>query len=200
MTPSAHFELSQAVAVKGRALFARGRTVRREIRRWWVETPTRWVAWLMLNPSIAGERRDDPTTLRVTRFTQSWGFDGWIGVNLYPFVSSDPAAMWQRANRERNGPDWYARHDMQANCADLERVARLSCLRVVAFGAAPIERDQGWLEQCLEAFGQPADLPERDSRLYCLGVSKSGHPLHPMARGRMRVPDNAQPILWRPRE
>lgn len=47
----------------------------------------------MLNPSDAGERRNDPTALRVTNFTRAWGYDGWIGVNLYPFIA---AAGWMR--------------------------------------------------------------------------------------------------------
>ena len=62
-------------AVRRSALFARDRTLRREIRRWWIEPPVRWAAWLMLNPSDAGEARDDPTALRVTRFTERAGYD-----------------------------------------------------------------------------------------------------------------------------
>lgn len=182
---SGAFALEPVVQIQGDALFARDRTVRREIRRWWVERPKRWAAWLMLNPSDAGEKRNDPTALRVTNFTRAWGYDGWIGVNLYPFISSDPKVMWQRANWQHNGPDWYARDDMQANLQDIERVGRMSCLRMVAFGTQPAERDQPWLEECLEVFQQPFDYSEWgfDERLHCIGVSKSGQPLHPLARG-----------------
>ena len=180
----------------GSAQFARERTVRREIRRWWVNEPTKWAAWLMLNPSDAGAQRNDPTSLRVTHFSCAWGFHGWIGVNLYPFVSSTPDAMWRRAHWENNGPDWYARDDMAANLEDIERVGRMVAMRIVAFGSAPVERDQMWVEECLEAFAQPSDCGA-DERLYCLGKSKNGQPLHPMARGKWRVPDDRQPMLWR---
>ena len=176
--------------------FARQRTVRRALKRWWIDSPKRWVAWLMLNPSDADARADDPTTRRLTHFTSAWGYDGWIAVNLYPFVSSRPDAMWRRADWQANGPDWEARDDLQANLRDIEAAGRMAALRVVAFGAQPAERDEAWLEMALEAFSQPANNDGADERFYCLGCNQRGQPLHPMARGRMRVSDAQQPIIW----
>lgn len=200
MSARTAFSLVSEDVIQGDAVFARDRTLRCELRRWWVERPKRWAAWLMLNPSDAGEQKNDPTMHRVIRFTRSWGYDGCIVVNINPFISSDPAAMWQWAKWEANGPDYYARDDMQSNLGDIERVGRMSCLRMVAFGAAPALKDELWLEQCIEAFGQPFDYPESGwsyiEQLHCLGVTNSGQPLHPLARGKMRVPDCAQPIPW----
>jgi hypothetical protein len=99
--------------IKGSAVFGRERTLRLEIRRWWVPEPKRWAAWLMLNPSVAGENRNDPTAQRVTHFTRAWGYDGWIGVNLYPFISSKPAEMWRWANWQNHGPAWDVRDDLE---------------------------------------------------------------------------------------
>ena len=177
------------------ASFARARTVRRGLQRWWVDPPLRWVAWLMLNPSTATHDRDDMTTLRLNHFTRTWGYDGWIAVNLYPFVSSATAAMWSRADWQPTS-DWEARDDMRANLRDIEEAARMAALRMVAFGAEPIHRDEAWLEMCLEAFGQPATDDGADERFHCLGVSSRGQPLHPMSSGRMRVPDDRQPLQW----
>lgn len=183
--------------IQGSAIFSRGQTIRREIRRWWTPSPTRWVAWLMTNPSRARADRNDPTALRVTNFSRAWGYDGWIGVNLYPFISSTMPEMWAWADWESNGPDYYARDDMMFNIGDIERVGREASLRIVAFGAEPINRDEIWVDECLDAFGQPADMPGVDERLHCLGVNKHGQPLHPLARGRMRVPDKTLPKVWR---
>lgn len=190
------FALASPVEIHASEFFARQRTVRRALKRWWVDPPARWVAWLMLNPSIATSAKDDPTTKRLTHFTRLWGYDGWIAVNLYPFVSSTPTEMWRRANWEASS-DWEARDDMQANLQDIETAGRMAALRVVAFGAQPVERDERWLELCLEAFGQPATIPYHDENFWCLGLTQSGQPLHPMARGRMRVPDDTKPAIWR---
>lgn len=82
-------------AIQGSAQFAQNGTLRCEIRRWWSDhAPTRWAAWLMLNPSVATADREDPTAKRVTHFSNVAGCDGWIGVNLYPFISSTPDEMW----------------------------------------------------------------------------------------------------------
>jgi hypothetical protein len=176
------------------ATFARGGTLRRELRRWWADEPVEWAVWLMLNPSDAGTSREDPTSMRVTHFTRAWGFGGWIGVNLYPFVASAPAAMWEWAMWQDRTPDRGVRDDLAANLEDIERVARMARIRVVAFGAQPAVRDPEWLEKCLVAFGRPAF--SGDENFYCLGETKDGQPLHPMARGRNRVPDDRRPTLW----
>jgi hypothetical protein len=185
-----------SIEISGSARFSREGTLRYEIRRWWVKEPKAWAAWLMLNPSTAAKDRNDPTTRRVTQFSQRYGCDGWIGVNLYPFITSTPAAMWRWANWQAHGPAWDVRDDLLANLATIEDIARLSTLRMVAFGAAPVYHDEAWLEQCLEAFGQPADSGYNNEQFYCLGVTSMGQPLHPLARGKMRVPNNQQPIQW----
>ena len=108
-------------------------------------------------------------------------------VNLYPFRSSSPAVC-------REWADFAARDDMQANLGVVESTARSSHLRMVAFGAGAWDDD--WTERCLEAFGQPSNIAA-DERLWCLGKSKFGAPMHPMARGKKRIPDNQIPVVWR---
>lgn len=192
---NATFELSAPIQIQGSALFSRERTIRREIRRWWVPGPKRWVAWLMTNPSDASEARNDPTAMRVTNFSRSWGYDGWIGVNLVPFISSTTPAMWKWFDWESNGPDWAARDDLAANLDDIERVGRLAALRVVAFGAEPVVRCPEWRSQCIEAFGQPSDIDGSET-LHCIGETQSWEPKHPLARGKHRVPGSAWPVVW----
>jgi len=196
------FALESKQAFHGDAIFGRQGTNRFRIRRWWVDEPKRWAAWLMLNPSNAGADTNDPTALRVTDFTRSWGYDGWIGVNIYPFITSDPREMWKMADDwENNGPDWYARDDMHENLSHVEEAGRAACLRMVAFGAEAIKHDDMWLYQCIEDFMQPFDRPDRglqyDERLFCLGLTANGQPIHPLARGKHRVPNDAKPMLWK---
>ncbi|WP_020095016.1 hypothetical protein [Methylobacterium sp. 285MFTsu5.1] len=33
--------------------------------------------------------------------------------------------------------------------------------------------------------------------VHCFGLTADGSPIHPMARGRSRIPDHAQPMLWK---
>jgi hypothetical protein len=190
------FQLEPDQKIRGSALFSRDKTMRLQIRRWWSQEPISWVGWLMLNPSTAAENHNDPTALRVTHFTKSWGYGGWIGINLYPLIASDPRIMWRWSHWDKNGPDWYARDALQENLTEIDRVSRIISLRVVAFGMQPVKRDGGWLEQCLEAFGQPSSLSDVDERFYCLGTNKDGQPLHPLARGKLRVSDDTKPIVW----
>lgn len=201
MSATATFALTQPLQIHGDAIFARNRTLRMQLRRWWVDQPKRWAAWMMLNPSDAGESKNDPTMLRVIHFTRTWGYDGCIVVNLYPFITSDPREMWAWSRWEDNGPDWYARDDMHSNLGQIEEVGRKSCLRVLAFGAQPILRDQPWVDECIELFEQPFDYPdsgwEFTEDCVCLGHTLDGQPIHPLARGKHRVADDTRPIPWR---
>jgi hypothetical protein len=74
------------------ALFAPpGRAHRmRLIRQWDNEN---FVLFIMHNPSIADERRDDPTTEKLIRYAQSWGYGGLLIGNLATMVASDPNAL-----------------------------------------------------------------------------------------------------------
>ena len=197
------FALEQTVKIEGDATFARNRTLRMQLRRWWTERPKRWAAWLMTNPSDAGASRNDPTMLRVIHFTRSWGYDGCIVANLYPFIASNPKDMWAWRRWEDNGPDWYARDDLNSNISAIEEIGRRSSLRVVAFGAEPLVKDFNWVQECLEAFTQPFDYPdsgwEYDELAMCIGVTNNGSPIHPLARGKWRVPNDARPVPWQAR-
>lgn len=59
----------------------------RLIRQWGNE---HFVMFLMHNPSIANERIDDPTTLKVCKYAQSWGYGGVLIGNLATFVTEKP--------------------------------------------------------------------------------------------------------------
>ena len=174
---------------------------RTELRRWWGVGPL--VAWLMLNPSRANGLIDDPTVLRIIGFTWRWGYDGLVVVNFYPYRASKPADLWQWCGGlpwwegpERSVFDPYRRDAAHRNLDVVERAGRAAALRMVAFGGQARVRDLMWVENALEEFQQPSDS-FADEALYCLGTTKSGAPLHPMARGRWRVSDDQSPLLWR---
>lgn len=46
--------------------------------------------WIMLNPSIADADLDDPTIRRCIGFAKSWGYGGFMVVNLFSKIATDP--------------------------------------------------------------------------------------------------------------
>jgi hypothetical protein len=145
----------------------------------------------MLNPSTADEHTDDPTLRRVVAFSRMWGYDELVVVNLYPYISSDPreAALW--ADWETSH-DWCLRDQLFTYRDFVAAVAKKSALVVAAWGAGAW--DSYWAESVVDAVQE--DLPPYPD-LYCLGETASGAPKHPLARGRHRIPDDQQPVLWR---
>lgn len=166
-------------------------TYRYELGRSWAPERGR-VCWIMLNPSTADANQDDPTLRRCIHFTQSWGFGELVVVNLYPFRSPHPAALWQW---EAGAKD----HDVAArdairfvNVPIVVAAAKNARLVVCAWGNGA--RDPlhiGHIRGQIHAGFAP--YPD----LYCLGMTKDGAPKHPMARGTHRVPDDQQPVMWR---
>jgi hypothetical protein len=71
--------------------FSRDRRYRYRLDRRWGSGPV--LPWIMLNPSAADDRVDDPTTRRVIAFSKSWGYGGCAVVNLFAYRCADPAAL-----------------------------------------------------------------------------------------------------------
>jgi hypothetical protein len=62
-----------------------------------------WISWdpsrllcafVMLNPSTATEKENDPTISRCERRARAWGWGGLIVANLFAFRSTDPVALY----------------------------------------------------------------------------------------------------------
>lgn len=130
------------------------------------------VMFVMLNPSTADSTTDDPTIRRCRGFAQSWGADGLIVANLYALRSTDPKALW--ASHDPVGL-WNDHH-----LKELLGAATRGHV-VCAWGAnAKPERVAEFIE-----------LANRSNcRLWCLGVTKSGAPRHPLyiKKGQPLVP------------
>lgn len=146
-----------------------------------------FVSWLMLNPSTADAREDDPTIRRCVRFAMDWGYKGIYVVNIYPYRTSSPAEC--RMMDEYGGVD-----DALAigfNLPYISDASAASALRMVAFGA------NVWSDSMVShvirryAQGGTSRRP-----LFCLGTTQRGWPVHPMARGRHRVPSDRIPQPW----
>ncbi len=184
------FGVAFADTIKRSATISRCGTYRYTLTRTWGEGGH--VCFIGLNPSTADHRVDDPTVRRWIHFARAWGYDGFTAVNLYPFRSSCPADCRAWSRWQENGPDYYARDQLWANESHVVREAKAAALVVACWGAGTW--DPEYVEHVCEQV-QEGEAPWPD--LMCFARSADGSPVHPMARGRHRVPDGVQPVVWR---
>ena len=124
----------------------------------------RVVTFLMLNPSTADEVRNDPTVTRCFRFAARWGFGWLLVVNLSPLRATDPADL---ASAGAEPEDIW-----QTNLNSILEAAAASELLVAAYGVHG--RQESRAERVLDA------LTEGGHEIQCLGLTKDGHPRHPL--------------------
>ena len=127
-------------------------------RTWAVERPI--VGFVMLNPSTADAVVDDPTIRRCIGFARRWGYGGIVVVNLFAYRATVPRIL--RTVPDPVGPE---------NDAHLLR-AQSECERLVlAWG---VHGKQGGRDRTV------LELLDGGGPLDCLGVTREGHPRHPL--------------------
>lgn len=160
------------------AAISKDKLFRYEAQRIWDWDLPRLVT-CMLNPSTADHEKNDPTVKTLIHFGQLWGFGGLHIVNDRAYRASTTAELYLAD--EQIGPE---------NRAYLIRActyARATSGKVlVAWGNA--DAGKTFTEIALRA----------KLELICLGTTKSGAPLHPMARGKNRIPRDRMPTIWEP--
>lgn len=128
--------------------------------------------FVMLNPSTATEIQNDPTVERCERRARTLGFGAFRVTNIFAYRATDPRVM--RAVEDPVGPDNDAAIADSAPWAD-----RIVC----AWGTHGAHLDRGpQVERLLRDTGLP---------LYHLGLTKHGHPKHPLYIGYA-----VQPVPW----
>lgn len=119
------------------------------------------VAFVMLNPSTATEVQNDPTVERCERRARTLGFGAFRVTNIFAWRDTDPRKM--RAAVDPIGP---SNDDAIADaCAWADQV-------IAAWGTHGEHLGRGAsVEQILRRANTP---------IYHLGLSKAGHPKHPL--------------------
>ncbi len=152
------------------AVFSACRQYRYRLWRiWGVETPSRRLCMVMLNPSTADEFKNDPTVERCCRRARMWGFDRIDVVNIFALRSTDPKALYRCADPV--GKD---------NDAAILAAARTADLTVAAWGNHGRLAGRG--QQVLQL------LREAGVALHALDVSKQGEPVHPLYQAYSKQP------------
>jgi hypothetical protein len=147
---------------------------------------------VMFNPSDADASIEDPTITLVCHIAAHNGFGGIVVVNGIPLRGSTPAEAIRLTNQWDTLQEWHFRDRLHQNLAIVaDEVAKAGAV-LLAWGALA-DRCPNWFEAVLEEIecALPDDVP-----LYCLGRTKGGQPLHPLARGKLKVPKDAKFLPW----
>lgn len=130
------------------------------------------VLFVMLNPSTATEVQNDPTVERCERRARALGFGSFSVTNIFAWRDTDPFKM-------RKASDPVGPHNDKA----ILEAAALSDTILCAWGTHGEHLGRG---PAMEAIlrGQPKPL-------FHLGLSKAGHPKHPLYISYSQLP-----IAW----
>ena len=140
-------------------------------REWDAARPT--ALFVMLNPSTADARQDDPTVRRCIRYARDWGYGRLLVGNLFALRSTDPRKLY-RAD-DPVGPD---------NDACLMDMHDNATLTVCAWGVHGNNAGRG-----SEVIGLLSAIPH--GPLHCLRTTSKGFPSHPLY-----LPKDAKPIPY----
>ena len=144
---------------------------RYSLSRTWDDDGPR-VNFVMLNPSKADEIRNDPTVERCEQRARRLGFGAFEVTNIFAWRDTDPHAM-RRATKPV-GPE---------NDAMLLTAATRADQVIAAWGVHGAHKDRGAaVARLLDTAGRP---------LHHLGLTKDGHPRHPLY-----LPYARQPQPW----
>lgn len=142
----------------------------RDYRYWlsrdWSEAEgSPYVLWVMLNPSIADGKADDPTVRKCIGFTTRLGYQRLFVVNLFALRATDPNVL---TTARESGVDIVG----PCNDSYIVGLAKTAPVIIFAWGAYEGVDVNGRAVEVGSLLARP------DAR--CLGYSKTGQPRHPL--------------------
>lgn len=142
-------------------------------RRW--STGTRFVTYIMANPSTADATVDDPTIRRCIGFAKRDGYDGLRVVNLFAWRATNPDDL---VDARADGVDIVG----EGNDHTLDSVLTLGALPdglvVAAWGRGPRRRGRWFDERGRAVVARAVDLGCPLYRLYAPERGPTPHPLY----------------------
>lgn len=134
-------------------------------RQWGANSDSESCLFVMLNPSTANANLDDPTIRRCVGFAKYHGYEHLVVANLFAYRATKPSDLFNCTAIGVDPVGWQ-------NQKFLAESARRAGLIICAWGAhggfmGQEETVRGWLQDT----GKP---------LYALGLTKGGHPRHPL--------------------
>lgn len=134
-----------------------------QLTRDWSAGPPR-LPFVMLNPSTADDKEDDPTIRKCMKYARREGAGGIIVANVFAFRATSPKDLFASVYRFNN-----------LNCDYLNQIGKLA-----AATDTPVVCAWGAHASKFTSDGVIMRLRSQGARLACLGVTKEGHPRHPL--------------------
>ena len=137
-------------------VFSACRTYRYALWREWIGGEG-YAMFIGLNPSTADEVQDDPTIRRCIAYAKAWGYSAMCMTNIFAFRATDPNDMKEALDPVGQENDSY-----------LLKLSRDAGIVIAAWG---VHGTFG---------GRNRAVMSMIPRLYCLKITKDGHPGHPL--------------------
>ncbi len=136
---------------------------RYELKRTWDDNKPK-VMFIMLNPSTADAEQDDPTIRRCINYAKDWGYGGIYVGNLFAFRATDPKDLL-RAEEPIGTDNLQYLKSMQAECE----------ITICAWGNGDI------VKKLINKHNPDYNpLQQINNKIYCLELSNTGTPKHPL--------------------
>lgn len=150
------------------AVYSACERYRYALTRTW-DTEGRRLLWIMLNPSKATETANDPTIERCERRARRLGYGAFRVVNLFALRQTDPARLLRARAPVGRGND-----------AEIARALEWADDVLCGWGVHGAHRNRGAdVRGAVAASGKPPLV---------LGLTKDGHPRHPLYVGYSVTP------------
>lgn len=141
-----------------------------------MDSETRSILFIGLNPSMAEANVDDPTCRREVEFARDWGFTRYSKANVIPYRATSPKDLSHVADMDEDEWDGAVRR----NVGEIRRLAADSGKVVLAYGRLPANAP----DRCIHALNDALDAAEEavaeSESLFCFGLNKDGSPKHPL--------------------
>jgi hypothetical protein len=136
------------------ALLSSNKKFRYMLGRSWDDSLDR-ILFILLNPSVADSKKDDPTIKRLISFSKKWKYGGFWVCNLYAYITSYPKELYNNIdnNRIRKNKEYVKKYILKS--------------KRIVYGWGVTEHESEWL----------VDLVKKP---YCFGKNKNGTPKHPL--------------------
>ena len=143
----------QESTIKRHALLSKDKKYRYSLKRIW-NNDKPIVLFIMLNPSLADNYKDDPTIRRLIKFAKLYGYGGFYVGNLFSYITSYPKELLDK--------------DLMFSKKNIHEIKKMTGLtKDVVYGWGNSFEEPEWLKQII-------------SNPKCFGKNKNKTPKHPL--------------------